>query len=140
MTALRNKHEEDESVDFDIISEAEDVSVVAALLKLYLRELPQALFVLSDKDRADYSRISDAGQRMMKLRHMVRMLPHANQATLRCIVEHLCRYVVVVKTSVILHTADFSAQQRRIAFGSEPHDDFFLGQNFRRHHVQHLYS
>ncbi len=55
VTSLRTKHEADETVDFDVISEAEDVNVVAALLKLYFRELPASLFVLTDRDRAEYS-------------------------------------------------------------------------------------
>ena len=55
VTSLRTKHEQDETVDFDVISEAEDVNVVAALLKLYFRELPASLFALTDRERAEYS-------------------------------------------------------------------------------------
>ncbi|KAI9020416.1 Rho GTPase activation protein [Hyaloraphidium curvatum] len=91
VATLRTKHEQDETVDFDVIPEAEDVNVVAALLKLYIRELPQALFSLSDKDRAEYSRMTDPGQRMIKLRYLMRAQPQINQMTLKCIVDHLCR-------------------------------------------------
>lgn len=93
VTNLRTRHEQDESVDFDVIPEAEDVSVVAALLKLYLRELPSPLFPLSDRDRAEYSKMTDPGQRMLKLRYLARTLSKGNRATLKYVVDHLCKWV-----------------------------------------------
>ncbi|KAJ3556479.1 hypothetical protein NM688_g2008 [Phlebia brevispora] len=89
---LQHKIERNED-EFEFIPSIDDVYVVSALLKLYLRELPEPLFKFPLQDRIQHTEDleSHIANDFRLLRSKLRRLPAIHQATLKALVEHLAR-------------------------------------------------
>ncbi|KAJ7596701.1 hypothetical protein C8J56DRAFT_918113 [Mycena floridula] len=73
----------------------DDIYVVASLLKLYLRELPEPVFKFPLQDRIQHTEdFSDhRANNFVLLRAKMRRLPAVHQATLKAVLEHLARVI-----------------------------------------------
>ncbi|KAF7322697.1 Glucosamine 6-phosphate N-acetyltransferase [Mycena chlorophos] len=91
--SLQHEVERDES-KFEF-KPKDDVYVVASLLKLYLRELPEPVFRISLQDRLQHTEdiAEHQANKFMLLRSKIRRLPPVHQATLKVLLEHLARVV-----------------------------------------------
>ncbi|KAI0344118.1 RhoGAP-domain-containing protein [Trametopsis cervina] len=89
---LQHKIERNES-EFAFHAPQDDVYAVSSLLKLYLRELPEAVFKFPLQDRLQHSEGLEehASNNFQLLRSKMRRLPPVHQATLKAIVEHLAK-------------------------------------------------
>jgi hypothetical protein len=88
--ALRIEVETDvDAVDF--LNPDLDIHILTNLIKQYLREMPDPLFLYPIKERMEYSGISDGQVRLSRLRHKVKQLPKEKYALLEFIVRHLKR-------------------------------------------------
>ncbi|KAF9417663.1 hypothetical protein BGZ94_009908 [Podila epigama] len=81
----------EETVDLTVPPYADDVSSVAAVLKIYLRELPEPLFPFSLSERSVYSANPDPGARLQELKSRLKRLPDCNIDTLQYLIQHLRR-------------------------------------------------
>ncbi|MCO5565543.1 hypothetical protein L7F22_019217 [Adiantum nelumboides] len=94
-TAIQNlAHalERDES-RFAFDASDDEATVVAGVLKLYLRQLPEPVLPMPWEDRVKYTheRQEQIQTGFASLKGRIRRLPAINQATLRAIVEHLAK-------------------------------------------------
>uniref|UniRef100_D8PRV3 Rho-GAP domain-containing protein n=1 Tax=Schizophyllum commune (strain H4-8 / FGSC 9210) TaxID=578458 RepID=D8PRV3_SCHCM len=89
---LQHEVEKNEQA-FRFDPQRDDVYVIASLLKLYLRELPEPLFKFQLQDRIQHTEdLNDhRANNFMLLKAKIRRLPPVHQATLRALVEHLHR-------------------------------------------------
>ncbi|KAG0206445.1 hypothetical protein BGX33_007419 [Mortierella sp. NVP41] len=78
---------------------SEECSSIAAVLKIYLRELPQPLFPFSLNERIAYSSIQDRNVRLGELKGRLKALPGCNIDTLQFLIEHLRRIYDHVETN-----------------------------------------
>ncbi|KAG8831371.1 hypothetical protein FRC17_003252 [Serendipita sp. 399] len=80
-------------VDFYIDRSKDDVHTVAALLKLYLRELPEPVFKFPMLERMEYTKDKDRhlSNNLATIRSKIRRLPAIHQSTLRAMLEHLAK-------------------------------------------------
>jgi hypothetical protein len=78
-----------EAVDF--LNPDLDVHILTNLIKQYLRELPDPLFLYPIKERMEYSAINDGQVRLLKLRHKVKQLAKEKYTLLEFIMRHLNR-------------------------------------------------
>ncbi|KAG6866016.1 hypothetical protein C0991_009424 [Blastosporella zonata] len=87
-----NIEKDEERFEF---SHKDDVYAVASLLKLYLRELPEAVFKFPLQERIQHTedRADHIANNFMLLRSKIRRLPPVHQATLKALLEHLARVV-----------------------------------------------
>ncbi|KAI8916246.1 hypothetical protein EDD86DRAFT_198113 [Gorgonomyces haynaldii] len=117
----------------DLMDEAVDINCVAALVKLYFRELPNPLFLMAPKTRQEYSSIPDQEERIRKLRNYIRGIPKENQ--------HLLKYLVLHLQKVAAHASENKMPITNLAllFGPvifqgeadaipEPHQNWFSKQ------------
>ncbi|EJD04273.1 uncharacterized protein FOMMEDRAFT_146262 [Fomitiporia mediterranea MF3/22] len=72
---------------------SDDIFVVAALLKQYLRELPEPLFKFALEDRIKHTEGLEehVQNNFLFLRGKLRRLPAVHQATFKALIEHLAR-------------------------------------------------
>lgn len=94
-TAIQNlAHalERDES-RFTFDASDDEATVVAGVLKLYLRQLPEPVLPMPWEDRVKYTheRQEQIQTGFASLKGRIRRLPGINQATLRAIIEHLAK-------------------------------------------------
>ncbi|KIM29131.1 hypothetical protein M408DRAFT_128687 [Serendipita vermifera MAFF 305830] len=84
---------ERDEVNFRFDHSREEVSSVAALLKFYLRELPEPVFKVTMAERAQYTegRERYLANNLAMVRSKIRRLPSIHQATLRAMLEHLAK-------------------------------------------------
>ncbi|KAL1740873.1 Rho GTPase activation protein, partial [Schizophyllum fasciatum] len=89
---LQHEVEKDEEA-FHFDPQRDDVYVIASLLKLYFRELPEPLFKFQLQDRIQHTEdLTDhRANNFMLLKAKIRRLPAVHQATLKALVEHLHR-------------------------------------------------
>ncbi|EPB89362.1 hypothetical protein HMPREF1544_03871 [Mucor circinelloides 1006PhL] len=85
---LKNEFERDEEA---VELESKDVFIIAAVLKVYLRELKQPLFNLSMQDRIEYSKIKDDAQRRIMLQTKLSELSTPQRDTLEAVITHLAK-------------------------------------------------
>ncbi|KAF9152977.1 hypothetical protein BG015_004338 [Linnemannia schmuckeri] len=90
---------DEESVDFTNPAYSEDCASIAAVLKIYLRELPQPLFPFALNERIAYSSIPDRNVRLGELKARLKALPGCNIDTLQFLIEHLRRIYDHVETN-----------------------------------------
>ncbi|KAJ3332487.1 Rho GTPase-activating protein 27 [Gonapodya sp. JEL0774] len=93
LNTLRTKFEHDESIDLETpsVPEAEDINCVAGMLKMYLRELPIPLFPASDKERMEFSKMTDPNARIARLRDYILSLSPSHRDTLSAVIDHMNR-------------------------------------------------
>ncbi|KAG6891402.1 hypothetical protein C0992_007626 [Termitomyces sp. T32_za158] len=89
-TMQHNIEKDEEHFEF---SHRDDVYAVSSLLKLYLRELPEAVFKFPLQERIQHTedRADHIASNFMLLRSKIRRLPAVHQSTLRALLEHLAR-------------------------------------------------
>ncbi|KAF9932841.1 hypothetical protein FBU30_007172 [Linnemannia zychae] len=90
---------DEEGVDFTNPAFSEDCTSIAAVLKIYLRELPQPLFPFALSERIAYSAIPDRNVRLGELKGRLKALPGCNLDTLQFLIEHLRRIYDHVETN-----------------------------------------
>ncbi|KAK3835135.1 MAG: Rho GTPase activation protein [Linnemannia elongata] len=90
---------DEEGVDFTNPVYSEDCTSIAAVLKIYLRELPQPLFPFALNERIAYSSIPDRNVRLGELKGRLKALPGCNIDTLQFLIEHLRRIYDHVETN-----------------------------------------
>ncbi|TRM65964.1 hypothetical protein BD626DRAFT_194822 [Schizophyllum amplum] len=92
VVVLQHEIEKNEAA-FRFDSQRDDVYVIASLLKLYLRELPDPVFKFQLQDRIQHTEdLNDhRANNFMLLKAKIRRLPLVHQGTLKAIVEHLHR-------------------------------------------------
>ncbi|KAI8382980.1 Rho GTPase activation protein [Blakeslea trispora] len=79
----------EESVD---LAESKfDVFTIAAVLKIYLRELKQPIFNISMQERIEYSKISEDSKRATILQNMLAKLSQPQRDTLHAVIAHLAK-------------------------------------------------
>ncbi|KAF9197856.1 hypothetical protein BGZ49_001540, partial [Haplosporangium sp. Z 27] len=89
---LKKQFEQNEdTVDLNDPSYCDDTASIAAVLKIYLRELPEPLFPFSLNERIAYSAIPDKNVRLGELRARLKRLPDCNIDTLQYLIQHLSR-------------------------------------------------
>ncbi|KAK3807650.1 MAG: hypothetical protein J3Q66DRAFT_82501 [Benniella sp.] len=81
----------EEAVDLTDPAYADDCASIAAVLKNYLRELPEPLFPFPHNERVAYSSIPDTATRLGELKGRLKLLPHCNIDTLHFLIRHLRR-------------------------------------------------
>lgn len=84
-----------EKSEADFTVDKEDIHSIAALLKYYLRELPEPVFKFPIVDRVQYTEDRDKhfANNFAMIRSKIRRLPAIHQATLRAMLEHLSKVV-----------------------------------------------
>ncbi|TPX45552.1 hypothetical protein SeMB42_g03955 [Synchytrium endobioticum] len=84
---LRNMFNSQEFVRFE---DESDINVVAAVLKLYFRELQNPLvpFEFYD-DFIEASKISDYNERLMSIKALLHSMPKCNFDTFECLIRHM---------------------------------------------------
>ncbi|KAF8944913.1 hypothetical protein BGZ47_003528 [Haplosporangium gracile] len=90
---------DEEGIDFTNPAYSEDCASIAAVLKIYLRELPQPLFPFTLNERIAYSSIPDRNARLGELKSRLKALPGCNIDTLQFLIEHLRRIYDHVETN-----------------------------------------
>ncbi|KAG0282631.1 hypothetical protein BGZ96_000295 [Linnemannia gamsii] len=90
---------DEDGVDFTNPAYSEDCASIAAVLKIYLRELPQPLFPFTLNERIAYSSIPDRNVRLGELKGRLKALPGCNIDTLQFLIEHLRRIYEHVETN-----------------------------------------
>ncbi|KAG0380459.1 hypothetical protein BGX24_008094 [Mortierella sp. AD032] len=90
---------DEEGIDFTNPPFSEDCTSIAAVLKIYLRELPQPLFPFTLNERIIYSAIPDRNVRLGELKGRLKALPGCNLDTLQFLIEHLRRIYDHVETN-----------------------------------------
>ncbi|KAF9439318.1 hypothetical protein BGZ76_003848 [Entomortierella beljakovae] len=89
---LRKQFEQnEEAVDLTDPAFSDDCASIAAVLKVYLRELPEPLFPFPLNERIAYSGIPDKNARLMELKGRLKLLPDCNIDTLQYLIQHLRR-------------------------------------------------
>ncbi|KAF8934749.1 hypothetical protein BGZ58_005461 [Dissophora ornata] len=81
----------EEAVDLTDPSFSEDAASIAAVLKIYLRELPEPLFPFSLNERIAYSGNRDTNIRLHELKGRLKRLPDCNIDALQFLIQHLRR-------------------------------------------------
>ncbi|KAG0352615.1 hypothetical protein BG005_007958 [Podila minutissima] len=81
----------EETVDLTDPAYSEDVASIAAVLKIYLRELPEPLFPFPLNERSTYSANQDPSARLHELKIRLKRLPDCNIDTLQYLIQHLRR-------------------------------------------------
>ncbi|KAG0026128.1 hypothetical protein BGZ82_009628 [Podila clonocystis] len=81
----------EETVDLTDPTYSEDVASIAAVLKIYLRELPEPLFPFPLNERSTYSANQDPSARLHELKFRLKRLPDCNIDTLQYLIQHLRR-------------------------------------------------
>ncbi|KAJ3055978.1 hypothetical protein HK097_008587 [Rhizophlyctis rosea] len=106
---LQLKHQLEADVDRVDLDREEgwDINVVAALVKMFLRELPVALFPVAPKERREYSELPDDASRIKQLRMHLKHISGQNQAVLQFVLEHLA--------NVISHSLENKMSSQNIA-------------------------
>ncbi|KAG8823943.1 hypothetical protein FRC19_002817 [Serendipita sp. 401] len=92
---------EKSEVDFHFDRTKDDVHTVAALLKLYLRELPEPVFKFPMSERFEYTKDRDRylSNNLAMIRSKIRRLPAIHQSTLRAMLEHLAKVAANQKSN-----------------------------------------
>ncbi|KAF9907438.1 hypothetical protein EC991_010902 [Linnemannia zychae] len=90
---------DEDGVDLTNPPLSEDCTSIAAVLKIYLRELPQPLFPFALNERIAYSTITDRNVRLGELKVRLKALPGCNIDTLQFLIEHLRRIYDHVETN-----------------------------------------
>ncbi|KAG0275601.1 hypothetical protein BGZ95_008570 [Linnemannia exigua] len=90
---------DEEGVDFTNPPFSEDCTSIAAVLKIYLRELPQPLFPFALSERITYSANPDCNTRLGELKARLKALPGCNIDTLQFLIEHLRKIYDHVETN-----------------------------------------
>ncbi|KAG0234853.1 hypothetical protein BGW42_006130 [Actinomortierella wolfii] len=92
ITNLRKAFEADErQVDLTDPSAAEEVHAIAAILKAYLREMPEPLFPFPLNERVAYSSLTGGQARMQELKGRLKRLDDCHLDTLQILIQHLRR-------------------------------------------------
>ncbi|KAG0268285.1 hypothetical protein DFQ27_007136 [Actinomortierella ambigua] len=92
ITNLRKAFEADErQVDLTDPSAAEEVHAIAAILKAYLREMPEPLFPFPLNERVAYSNLTGGQARMQELKGRLKRLDDCHLDTLQILIQHLRR-------------------------------------------------
>ncbi|KAF9183672.1 hypothetical protein BGZ51_003875 [Haplosporangium sp. Z 767] len=81
----------EDAVDLTDPAFSEDCAAIAAVLKIYLRELPEPLFPFPLSERVAYSAIHDIGFRLGELKSRLKRLPDCNIDALQFLIQHLRR-------------------------------------------------
>ncbi|KAG0260430.1 hypothetical protein BG011_001901 [Mortierella polycephala] len=81
----------EDAVDLTDPAFSEDCAAIAAVLKIYLRELPEPLFPFPLSERVAYSAIHDIGFRLGELKGRLKRLPDCNIDALQFLIQHLRR-------------------------------------------------
>jgi hypothetical protein len=68
-----------------------DVHILTGLVKAFFRELPEPLFYFPTPERAAYSNIVDATERLQKLKQKLVTIPRNNLSVLKFLLEHLLK-------------------------------------------------
>ncbi|KAF9973039.1 hypothetical protein BGZ73_003749 [Actinomortierella ambigua] len=90
ITNLRKSFEADErQVDLTDPSAAEEVHAIAAILKAYLREMPEPLFPFPLNERVAYSSLTGGQARMQELKGRLKRLDDCHLDTLQILIQHL---------------------------------------------------
>ncbi|OBZ84182.1 Rho GTPase-activating protein 15 [Choanephora cucurbitarum] len=87
---LKSEFERDEE-SVELLESKFDVFTIAAVLKIYLRELKQPLFHLTMQERIDYSKIKEETKRTMILQNKLAELSQPQRDTLHVLVAHLAK-------------------------------------------------
>ncbi|KAI8074342.1 uncharacterized protein B0P05DRAFT_512943 [Gilbertella persicaria] len=87
---LKSEFEKDEET-VELAESKFDVFTIAAVLKIYLRELKQPLFNLSMQDRIEYSKIKEDKQRRSILQTKLTELSQPQRDTLHAVISHLAK-------------------------------------------------
>lgn len=82
---------------YDLKLENYDIHSAASLVKSFLRELPDPLLFFPPKQREEYVRINNPADRLIKLKHQIKMQPKENRDLLKFIVKHCLKYVYIHK-------------------------------------------
>ncbi|MBW0530792.1 hypothetical protein O181_070507 [Austropuccinia psidii MF-1] len=92
VTSLVHEIEKDED-NFKFDPDRHDIYTISSVLKLYLRQLPHALFPFPLVERVSFShQLQESPNEAFKLlSKRIRRLPPAHQATLKLVCEHLDR-------------------------------------------------
>ncbi|KAG0000507.1 hypothetical protein BGZ79_005837 [Entomortierella chlamydospora] len=91
MKLKKQFEQNEESVDLTDPVYCDDSASIAAVLKIYLRELPEPLFPFPLNERIAYSAITDKNMRFGELRARLKRLPDCNIDTLQYLIQHLRR-------------------------------------------------
>ncbi|KAF9355107.1 hypothetical protein BGX26_006982 [Mortierella sp. AD094] len=91
MKLKKQFEQNEEAVDLTDPAYCDDSASIAAVLKIYLRELPEPLFPFSLNERIAYSAIADKSLRFGELRSRLKRLPDCNIDTLQYLIQHLRR-------------------------------------------------
>lgn len=83
---------ETDAQNYDL-GKIEDINCVAAVIKAFIKEIPESLFNLNTKQRSEYSAITNAQERCDKLKWLIKLLPTENKTVLRYLIAHLLRYI-----------------------------------------------
>ncbi|KAG0342186.1 hypothetical protein BG004_005723 [Podila humilis] len=81
----------EDTVDLTDPTYSEDHASIAAVLKIYLRELPEPLFPFPLNERSIYSANQDPNARLHELKIRLKRLPDCNIDTLQYLIQHLRR-------------------------------------------------
>ncbi|KAI8799864.1 hypothetical protein BJ742DRAFT_843862 [Cladochytrium replicatum] len=66
-----------------------DVNVLASIVKMYLRQLPDPLFPFAANDRAELAKIGDSEKRLEKIKSLLKIINLDHLLTLKFVIEHL---------------------------------------------------
>ncbi|KAF9115989.1 hypothetical protein BGX27_005426 [Mortierella sp. AM989] len=91
MKLKKQFEQNEEAVDLTDPTYCDDSASIAAVLKIYLRELPEPLFPFSLNERIAYSAIPETGVRLGELKGRLKRLPDCNIDTLQYLIQHLRR-------------------------------------------------
>ncbi|KAG9325456.1 hypothetical protein KVV02_004769 [Mortierella alpina] len=128
MNLKRQFEANEEAVDLTDPSFSEDCASIAAVLKIYLRELPEPLFPFSLNERIAYSANPDTGARLGELKGRLKRLADCNIDTLQFLIQHLRRIYDHVESnkmtlenlSMIFTPAIFHDFNSALASGPQP--------------------
>ncbi|KAF9966798.1 hypothetical protein BGZ70_001212 [Mortierella alpina] len=128
MNLKRQFEANEEAVDLTDPSFSEDCASIAAVLKIYLRELPEPLFPFSLNERIAYSSNPDTGARLGELKGRLKRLADCNIDTLQFLIQHLRRIydhveynkMTLENLSMIFTPAIFHDFNSALASGPQP--------------------
>ncbi|KAF9284251.1 hypothetical protein BGZ68_004818 [Mortierella alpina] len=128
MNLKRQFEANEEAVDLTDPTFSEDCASIAAVLKIYLRELPEPLFPFSLNERIAYSGNPDTGARLGELKGRLKRLADCNIDTLQFLIQHLRRIydhvednkMTLENLSMIFTPAIFHDFNSALASGPQP--------------------